>query len=203
MTVARPRGHLDDRLVDRARQPLRQSAEAAALAATTLGFPEDQRGQIAVPHLVGKTQVGTILGFYVLKVASNTPDNARAEAAMAFPLGQGVFAIGAVHAAQAAERRLPRRGRRRSDRLEPRPGVHRAAGVRLEGNFPPTIVSIRAERGTRTVRGKVVDAFRHAVVGAQVSLERRVGSSWRRVARRGPTGMASTRSRAPAAAGIA
>lgn len=159
------------------------SADAAALAATTLGFPEDQRGPIAVPHVVGKTQVGTILGFYVLEVATNTPDNARAETAVAFPLGQGVYAT-----ARFALLEPP------SDDFRVEGGIFptawnrgqafiAATGLRLEGNFVPRTVSIRAARDARIVRGKVVDAFRHAVVRAQVSLERRVGSSWRRAAR--------------------
>jgi hypothetical protein len=158
-----------------------QSAEAAALGATILGFPEDQRGQIAVPHVVGKTQVGTIQGFYVLKVASNTAENARAEAAMAFSLGQGVYAIARFTLLEPA-----------SDDFRVEGGIHptswnrgqafiAVAGVRLEGNFAPALASIRAERGSRLVRGKVVDAFRHRILGAQIALERRVGSSWRRV----------------------
>jgi hypothetical protein len=159
-----------------------QSAEAAALGATTLGFPEDQRGQIAVPHLVGKTQVGTIQGFYVLKVAANTPDNARAEAALAFSLGQGVYAIARFTLLEPP-----------SDDFLVDGGIHPTswnrgqafialAGVRVEGNFGPAIASIKGERGTRMLRGKVVDAFRHRILGAQIFLERRVGSSWRRVA---------------------
>ena len=160
-----------------------QSAEAATLAAITLGFPEDQRGQIAIPHLVGKTQVGTIQGFYVLKVAANTPDNARAEAAMAFPLGQGVFAVARFTLLEP-----------RSDDFRIEGGVLptswnrgqafiAVAGVHLEGNFAPALVSIRAGRAGRLLRGRVVDAFRHRVLGAQIALERRVGSAWQRVAR--------------------
>jgi hypothetical protein len=158
-----------------------QSAEAAALAATTLGFPEDQRGQIAIPHVVGKTQVGTIQGFYVLDVASNTPDNARAEAAMAFSLGQGVFAIARFTLLEPP-----------SDDFRVEGGIYptswnrgqafiAVAGVRIEGNFAPVLASIRTDRGSRLLRGKVVDAFRHRILGAQISLERRLGSSWRRV----------------------
>lgn len=160
-----------------------QSAEAAAIAANKLGFPEDQRGHIAVPHLVGKTQVGTIQGFYVLAVASNTPDNARAEATMAFPLGQGILAV-----ARFTLLNPP------SDDFRVEGGVHptswnrgqafiAVAGVRVEGNFAPALVSIRAARETRVVRGRVVDSFRHGILGAQIALEQRVGGGWRRVAR--------------------
>jgi hypothetical protein len=159
------------------------SAEAAGLAATTLGFPEDQRGPIAVPHIVGKRQVGTILGFYVLEVASNTPENARAEAGVAFPLGQGVYATARFALLDPSSDDFRVEGGIFPTAWNRGQAFIAAAGLRLEGNLAPTTVSIRAGRGSRIVRGKVVDAFRHAVVGAQVSLERRAGSSWRRVAR--------------------
>jgi hypothetical protein len=158
-----------------------QSAEAATLAATKLGYVEDQRGQIAVPHLVGKTQVGTIQGFYVLKVAANTPDNARAEAAMAFPLGQGVFAVARFTLLEPPNDDYRVDGGILPTSWNRGQAFIALAGVRVEGNFAPALVSIRAERGTRLVRGRVVDAFRHRILGAQISLERRAGSSWRRV----------------------
>jgi hypothetical protein len=158
-----------------------QSAEAATLAATTLGFPEDQRGQIAVPHLIGKTQVGTIQGFYVLKVAANTPDNARAEAAMAFPLGQGVFAVARFALLQPPNDDFRLEGGVLPTSWNRGQAFIALAGVRVEGNFAPALVSIRADRTGRLVRGRVVDAFRHRVLGAQIALERRAGSSWRRV----------------------
>jgi hypothetical protein len=159
-----------------------QSAEAAAIGANRLGFIEDQRGQIAVPHLVGKTQVGTIQGFYVLKVASNTPDSARAEATMAFSLGQGVLAV-----ARFALLEPPSDDYRVEGGVQPTSwnrgqAFIALAGVRVEGNFAPALVSIRADRGTRLMRGRVVDGFRHRILGAQIALERRIGSSWRRVA---------------------
>jgi hypothetical protein len=157
------------------------SAEAAALGATTLGFIEDQRGQIAVPHLVGRTQVGTIQGFYVLKVAANTPDNARAEAAMAFPLGQGVYAITRFTLLQPPNDDFRVEGGILPTSWNRGQAFIALAGVRVEGNFAPALVSIRGERGTRLVRGRVVDAFRHRILGARISLERRAGSSWRRV----------------------
>jgi hypothetical protein len=160
-----------------------QSAEAATLAAITLGFPEDQRGQIAIPHLVGKTQVGTIQGFYVLKVAANTPDNARAEAAMAFPLGQGVFAVARFTLLEPPNDDFRIEGGVLPTSWNRGQAFIAVAGVHLEGNFAPAIVSIRADRVGRLVRGRVVDAFRHRVLGAQIALERRVGSAWQRVAR--------------------
>jgi hypothetical protein len=43
-------------------------------------------------------------------------------------------------------------------------------------------VSARSVERGRFVRGKVVDRFLDAVLGARVSLERRAGGSWTRVA---------------------
>lgn len=158
-----------------------QSAEAAALGAVKLGFPEDQRGQIAVPHVVGRVRVGTIQGFYVLKVASNTPENARAEATTAFSLGQGVFAVARFVLLNPASDDYRVEGGIFPTSWNRGQAFIALAGVRVEGNFAPALVSIRADRDTRTVRGRVVDAFRHRVLGAQISLERRTGSGWRRV----------------------
>jgi Carboxypeptidase regulatory-like domain len=160
-----------------------KSAEAASLGAVTLGFPEDQRGQIAVPHMVGGTQVGTIQGFYVLKVAANTPENARAETTVAFPLGQGVFAVARFALLNPASDEYRLEGGVFPTSWNRGQAFIAVAGVRVEGNFAPALASIRAERGTRLVRGRVVDAFRHRVVGARITLERRTGSGWRRVGR--------------------
>jgi hypothetical protein len=158
-----------------------QSVEAAALGAPTFGFGEDQRGHIAVPHLVGKTQVGTLQGFYVLRVAANTPENARAEAAMAFSLGQGVNAIVRFNLLEPPSDDFRVEGGILPTSWNRGQAFIALAGVRVEGSFPPALVSIRVEGGTRLLRGKVLDAFRHRILGAQVFLERRAGSSWRRV----------------------
>ena len=157
------------------------SLDAAALAATTLGFPEDQRGLIAVPHVVGKTVVGTLSGFYVLEVAWNTPDNARAEAALAFPLAKGVYAVTRFVLPEPPSDDFIVDGSIHPTSWNRGQAFIALAGVRVEGNFAPAIASIRGLSSTRTVRGRVVDAFGHGVLGAQVFLERRVGSGWRRV----------------------
>jgi hypothetical protein len=159
-----------------------QSAEAAAISANKLGFVEDQRGQIAVPHVVGRTQVGTIQGFYILKVASNTPDSARAEATMAFTLGQGVFAVARFTLLEPPSDDYRVEGGILPTSWNRGQAFIALVGVRVEGNFAPALVSVRADRATRLLRGRVVDGFRHRVLGAQVALERRAGSSWRRVA---------------------
>jgi len=159
-----------------------QSAEAAAISRNKLGFGEDQRGHIAVPHMVGKTVVGTIQGFYVLDVAANTPNNAQAEATMAFTLGQGVLAVAHFTLLEPPSDDYRVEGGILPTSWNRGQAFIALAGVRVEGNFAPALVSIRAGRGA--VRGLVLDAFRHRVVGAQLALERRVGSSWRRVAAR-------------------
>jgi hypothetical protein len=157
------------------------SADAAALAALKLGYPEDQRGQIAVPHLVGKTSVGTIQGFYVLAVAANTTDNARAEATLAFPLAKGVFSVARFVLPEPPSDDFVVDGSIHPTSWNRGQAFIAIAGVRVEGNFAPSVVSIRRERGTRSLRGRVVDAFGHRVLGAQIFLERRAGSGWRRV----------------------
>jgi hypothetical protein len=174
-----------------------KSAEAAALAASKLGFSEDQRGHISVPHVVGKTYVGTMQGFYVLEVAANTPDNARAEATMAFGLGQGVYAVARFLLLEPPSDDFRVEGGVLPTSWNRGQAFIALTGVRLEGNFAPALVSIHAGRGARIVRGVVLDAFRHRVVGAQVALERRAGSSWRRVAvaRTSPRGTYSIQAR--------
>jgi hypothetical protein len=157
------------------------SADAAALAALKLGYPEDQRGQIAVPHLVGKTSVGTIQGFYVLAVAANTTDNARAEATLAFPLAKGVFSVARFVLPEPPSDDFVVDGSIHPTSWNRGQAFIAIAGVRVEGNFAPSVVSIRREPGTRSLRGRVVDGFGHRVLGAQIFLERRAGSSWRRV----------------------
>jgi len=159
-----------------------RTMDAAATDATVLGFPEDQRGLIAVPHFVGRRQVGAIPGFYVLEVASTTPENARAEAALAFPLGQGVFAIVRFALMQPPSDDYRVDGAVLPTSWNRGQAFIALAGVRVEGNFAPALVSIRSSRAPRIVRGLVLDSFRHRILGAPVRLERRVGSSWRRVA---------------------
>jgi hypothetical protein len=53
-------------------------------------------------------------------------------------------------------------------------------GAQLQGNLPPKIVAARSVQRGRKVRGKVVDRFLDAVIGARVSLERNAGG-WTKV----------------------
>ena len=53
--------------------------------------------------------------------------------------------------------------------------------AQLQGNLPPKIVAARSFEKGRRVRGKVVDRFLDAVLGAQVSLEKSSGGGWTKV----------------------
>jgi hypothetical protein len=55
------------------------------------------------------------------------------------------------------------------------------SGVSLQGNLPPTRVTIRRAPRKSAVSGKVVDEFQHPLVGVRLALERQAGASWRRV----------------------
>jgi hypothetical protein len=52
------------------------------------------------------------------------------------------------------------------------------AGAQLQGNLPPKIVAARSVERGRRVRGKVVDRFLDAVLGARVSLQKSSGGGW-------------------------
>ena len=52
-------------------------------------------------------------------------------------------------------------------------------GVRLLGNLPPTRVILT--RAGDVLQGTVDDAFRHPVLRVPVSLQRKLGSSWRQL----------------------
>jgi hypothetical protein len=55
------------------------------------------------------------------------------------------------------------------------------AGVRIEGNLPPSRITAVAAKGGTVLRGAVKDAFNHPLLRTGVTLERLAGSSWRRV----------------------
>ena len=54
--------------------------------------------------------------------------------------------------------------------------------AQLQGNLPPKIVAARSIQRGRKVRGKVVDRYLDAVLGAQVSLQKSSGGGWTTVA---------------------
>jgi hypothetical protein len=154
-------------------------SERVALANLTRDWQEDQRAGVSIPHVVGGRVVGDIPGFFVLQVERQS---APGELVVAFPLSRDLhayvrflltrpesndFSIGSIRASSW------NRGQ----------AFVAMARVKLEGNLPPSLVSIRGRRGGRVISGFVLDFLRHAVVGIPVTLERQVGNGWRPVAR--------------------
>jgi hypothetical protein len=157
-------------------------AEAVAHAnVVNRGWARDQRGGLSVTHVVGDRQVGTILGGYVMFSPAGASD-ARFEAVLAFPLGTNLHAVVRYEALEPAADSFVVKGSVAGKSWNRGQMLLALNGVRLQGNLPPRIVAARAVERGRFVRGKVVDRFLDAVLGARVSLERRAGGSWTRIA---------------------
>jgi hypothetical protein len=158
------------------------SAKAAALAAPQHGWPLEKKDPIAVPHYVGKRAVGTILGFYALTHAP-APDDASFEAALAFPVAPRAFAVIRFDLTDPSSDSSGEWGDWLVGGLDLPSVWNRGeafwvlSGVRLIGNLPPARI-VLSDSG-RTLRGSVSDAFYHPVLGLPVSIQRRVGTSWR------------------------
>ena len=143
-------------------------------------WARDQRGGISIPHVVGTKGVGTILGYYEM-VTPSTSGDARFEGVLAFPLDKGLHAVVRFEALEPANDTymvgtVVGSSWNRGQVLVALSGAH------LQGNLPPKIVAARSIQRGRVVRGKVVDRFLDAVLGARVSLEKNAGGSWTRVA---------------------
>lgn len=156
----------------------RMDTERLALANLTRDWAEDQRAGVSVPHLVRGRIVGDVPGFFVLQVQRQS---APAELVLAFPLSRDLHAFVRLLLTRPdsnddfVNRSILASSWNRGQALVA------MSRVRLEGNLPPSLVSIRTRRGGRIVTGFALDFLRHAVVGVPVTLERRAGSGWRRV----------------------
>ena len=158
-----------------------REGEAEAVAAANRNHPDwrqDQRGGLSVPHVVGNANVGTILGYYFLMSREG-----RFEGTLAFPLDTNLHAVIRFEALEPPSDAFLVRGTISGSNWNRGQLLLALTGARLQGNLPPKIVAARAFERGRIVRGKVVDRFLDAVVGAQVSLERLSGGSWRQVRR--------------------
>jgi hypothetical protein len=144
-------------------------------------WARDQRGGLSVTHFVGNRNVGTILGGFVMFTPSGTND-ARFEGVLAFPLDANLHAVVRFEALEPPADSFLVKGTVVGKSWNRGQMLLALNGVRLRGNLPPKIVAARAFERGRFVRGKVVDRFLDAVLGARVSLERRAGGSWTRVA---------------------
>jgi hypothetical protein len=144
-------------------------------------WTRDQRGGLSVPHVVGNRNVGTILGYYHMLSPAAASD-ARFEGVLAFPLDANLHAVVRFEALEPAANSFIVKGTVAGKAWNRGQLLLALSGVRLQGNLPPKIVAARSVERGRFVRGKVVDRFLDAVVGARVSLERSSGGSWAKVA---------------------
>ena len=157
----------------------RLDTERIALANLTRDWQEDQRAGVSVPHVVGGRMVGDIPGFFVLQVVRQS---APAELVLAFPLSRDLHAYVRFLLTRPESNDFYVNGSILASSWNRGQAFVAMSRVRLEGNLPPTLVSIRARRGGRVISGFALDFLRHPVVGIPVVLERQAGRGWRRVA---------------------
>jgi Carboxypeptidase regulatory-like domain len=156
-------------------------AEAVSLANVAhTDWTRDQRGGLSVPHVVGNRHLGTILGYYVM-VSPSAASDARFEGVLAFPLDVNLHAVLRFEALEPAADSFVVKGSVAGKSWNRGQILVALSGVRLQGNLPPKIVAARPYERGRFVRGKVVDRFLDAVLGARVSLERSFGGRWTKV----------------------
>jgi Carboxypeptidase regulatory-like domain len=161
-----------------------REGDAQAVSQANVAHPDwarDQRGGLSVPHVVGNRNVGTVLGYFHMMSPAPTSD-ARFEGVLAFPLDANLHAVVHFEAREPAADSFVVKGTVAGKAWNRGQMLLALSGVRLQGNLPPQIVAARAVERGRVVRGKVVDRFLDSVLGARVSLERRSGGSWTRVA---------------------
>ena len=160
-----------------------RQGDAAAVSLANVAHTDwgrDQLGGLSVPHLVGSRHLGTILGYYRM-LSPLAANDARFEGVLAFPLDANLHAVIRFEALEPPADSFVVKGTVAGKSWNRGQILLALAGVRLQGNLPPKIVAARSVERGRKVRGKVVDRFLDAVLGARVSLERRSGGSWTRV----------------------
>jgi hypothetical protein len=155
------------------------ATERIALANLTRDWTEDQRAGVSVEHVVGRRVVGTIPGFFVLQVQRRS---APTELVIAFPVSPKLHAFVRFLLLRPETDDFFVKGSVAASSWNRGQALLAMSRLRLEGNLPPAIVTIRSRR-KRLVAGFVVDYHRHAVVGIPVVLERKVGGGWRRISR--------------------
>ena len=153
------------------------ATERIALANLSRDWSEDQRGGISIDHVVGRRVVGTIPGFYILQVERRS---APSELVVAFPVAPTLHAFVRFLLLRPESDAYYVKGSILASSWNRGQALLAMSRVRLEGNLPPSVVSIRIRR-RGIIAGFAVDFFRHGVVGAPATLERRVGSRWKRM----------------------
>jgi Carboxypeptidase regulatory-like domain len=157
-----------------------RQGDAEAVAKANVQHPDwtrDQQGAISVPHAVGTKAVGTILGFYVIMHPSAAGD-ARFEGVLAFPLDTNLTAVTRFVALDPPDDSYIVNRSSIATSWNRGQVLVALGSVELQGNLPPKIVAARSIEKGRKVRGKVVDRFLDAVLGAQVSLQKSSGGGW-------------------------
>jgi hypothetical protein len=158
----------------------RMDTERIALANLSRDWQEDQRAGVSVPHVVGGRIVGDVPGFFILQVERQS---APSELVLAFPVSADLHTVVRFLLPRPDSNDFYVNGSILASSWNRGQALVAMARVKLEGNLPPSLVSIRPRRGGRVVAGFVLDFLRHAVVGVPVTLERRRGSGWRRLSR--------------------
>jgi hypothetical protein len=153
------------------------ATERIALANLTRDWTEDQRAGVSIDHVVGRRVVGTIPGFFVLQVERRS---APSELVVAFPVGPQLHAFVRFLLLRPESDDYLVKGSILASSWNRGQALLAMSRVRLEGNLPPSLVTVRARR-KGVLAGFVVDFHRHAVVGAPAVLERRMGAGWRRM----------------------
>lgn len=152
--------------------------ERVALAHLTQDWQEDQRADVSVPHVVGGRMLGDIPGFFVLQVVRQSSPS---ELVMAFPVSRDLHTFVRFLLPRPESNEYRVRGSILPSSWNRGQALVAMSRVTLDGNLPPSLVSIRTRR-RGVVSGSALDFLRHAVVGIPVSLERRTGRGWRRLA---------------------
>src|SRR5262245_29194753 len=140
-------------------------------------WTRDQQGAISVPHAVGSKSVGTILGFYVIMRPRGTGD-ARFEGVLAFPLDTNLQAVIRFEALDPPDDSYIVNGSSIGSSWNRGQVLVALGSAELQGNLPPKVVAARSIQKGRKVRGKVVDRYLDAVLGARVSLQKSSGGGW-------------------------
>jgi hypothetical protein len=151
----------------------RTAEQAADFARTFRDMPTVERGKIDIPHRIRGKGVGDIEAHLVL--AQTSQEYAWAEIGVAIPLTRGVFATARFFSSGPPFKCNVGFTFEREWHLSfARVAVE---GVAIEGNLPAAYVTVHGR--LRRVVGFVTDGFRHPVVRARVTIQRKVGSKWR------------------------
>ena len=154
------------------------NTERIALSNLTRDWAEDQRAGVSIPHYVGRRNVGTIPGVFILQVERRS---APAELVLAVPVAPRLHTFIRFLLLRPETDSFFVKGSILASSWNRGQALLAMSRVRLEGNLPPSLVTIRTRR-KGVLGGFAVDMHRHAVVGSPVALERRSGGRWRRIA---------------------